>query len=149
MKDNEDCGGPYVGAAFLCETVIEDKTGAHSSIRVIDRLTVNSGPQAPAVMPSVGFSANLVVMVKSGRARGRSEVTIRPESPAGIKLQEMRLPIQLEGEERGSQLQVKFDLELADEGLYWFDILLDGAMMTRIPLRVVYQPIRVGGEITG
>ena len=47
-----------------------------------------------------------------------------------------------EGEERGSDILVApFVLQSPQEGLYWFIISIDDHELTRVPLRVIYQPV--------
>ena len=46
-------GGPYLAAAFFCESTIEDKKdGAISAIRIIDQMEVAIDPAAPPDFPS-------------------------------------------------------------------------------------------------
>ena len=52
---------------------------------------------------------------------------------------ETTMPLLFEGEERGVQIFVNLNMQVTEEGLYWFDVLLEGATITRVPLRVIYQ----------
>ncbi len=46
--------GPYVQVAAFCDSIIEDKTGALSLIRIIDTLThTERGPAPPPEMPPI------------------------------------------------------------------------------------------------
>ena len=36
------------------------------------------------------------------------------------------------------------NLVAEQEGLYWFDVLLDDTLLTRIPFRVIYQRMTTG-----
>lgn len=137
--------GPFVQVAALCESVIEDTTGVLSLIRIVDRLThTQVGHDVPDQMPPLPVNLSLVVTLKSGDARGRHSLVIRPEAPSGERLPEMSAPVLLEGEDRGVNFVGQLGLQLDQEGLYWFDILLNGdQMLTRVPLRLVYQPQRL------
>jgi len=76
--------GPYIQMAGICDQVIEDKTGALSLIRIIDTIThTEARPDAPVEMPSVTYPMKMVIMLKSGRARGRHELKIVPQLPSG------------------------------------------------------------------
>jgi len=137
--------GPYIQMASFCDYVLEDKTGALSVIRVIDRLThTATGPSAPAEMPEVRYPLKLVLMLKSGRARGRSELKIVPELPSGQKGNPFTLSAQFEGEERGHNVVMDIQFPFTMEGLHWFDVYVDNALLTRVPLRVIYQRIATG-----
>src|SRR5438105_2728031 len=142
---------PYVQLAALCERVIEDKEGVLSLIRVIDRIIVQAaqlggqpGTGPPAVMPAVPIQMWLVVAFKSGPARGTRRVGIALRSPAGMKIgNDISAPIFLEGDDRGHNLALQVNFTAPEEGLYWFDVAVDDRLVTRVPLRVVYQPMSV------
>jgi len=134
--------GPYIQMAGLCEQVIEDKTGALSLIRVIDTLThTEARPDAPTEMPPVTYPMKMVIMLKSGRARGRHELKITPELPSGEAKPPFTRSIQLEGEERGANTIINMVFRFTMEGLYWFNVYFDDSLLTRIPLRIKYNRI--------
>ena len=135
-------GGPYLLAAFFCEKILREQDGVVSFIRQIDRLIVNaSGPQAPTQMPMTNFSANFVVLLKSGEARGRHDIRVVREGPSGIRDAEdlVSTTVFLEGEERGAGILANINMSFDQEGLYWFDVYADETLMTRMPFRVIYQ----------
>lgn len=71
--------GPYVQVATFCETTIEGKDGVLSLVRLIDTLTHQErGPNPPSEMPPVPWKMKLVLMLKSGCARGRHEIRVIP-----------------------------------------------------------------------
>lgn len=79
--------GPYIQTACFSEMVIEEKTGVLSIIRIIDTLThTEAGSTPPDVMPSFNYRLKLVLMLKSGQARGRHNLKITPELPNGSSL---------------------------------------------------------------
>ena len=47
----------------------------------------------------------------------------------------------MEGEERGFNNIVNMVFTFTMEGLYWFNVYLDDALLTRIPLRIKYNRI--------
>lgn len=141
---SDDPGGPYLQAAVLCEKVIEDKEGILSLIQIIDRTTVTvQGPDAPEKMPPVPLNAQLVLMFKTGFAKGSHQVKIRAKTPDGVPLPEVSLPIHLEGDDRGTNLILPVQLVLKEEGLYWFDIFIGERLVTRVPFRLVYRRISI------
>ncbi|MBA7637977.1 hypothetical protein ES703_45626 [subsurface metagenome] len=134
--------GPYIQMAGLCEQVIEDKTGALSLIRIIDTLAhTEARPDAPVEMPPVTYPMKMVIMLKSGRARGRHELKITPELPSGESKPPIVRSIHMEGEERGVNNIVNMVFTFTMEGLYWFNIYLDDSPLTKIPLRVKYNRV--------
>ena len=134
--------GPYIQIAGLCEQVIEDKIGTLSLIRIIDTLThTEARPDAPPEMPPITYPMKMVIMLKSGRTRGRHELKIIPELPSAELKPPLVRSIQLEGEERGTNNIVNMVFTFTMEGLYWFNVYLDDSLLTRIPLRIKYNRI--------
>jgi hypothetical protein len=148
-------GGPYIGVATACERVLQEQDNVLSVIRVIDRIIISAvGPEAPDEMPPSPVNFTLLLVIKSGGARGRYSVRLTIERPSGEQMpNEISLPLLLEGEDRGVNLIVPVGLQLDQEGLYWFDVTLTDPrvadreeLLTRVPLRIVYQPQRYGAE---
>jgi hypothetical protein len=141
-------GGPYLGIAVLCERVLQEADGVLSIIRVVDRVTQQAiGPEAPDEMPPVPVALSAVVMLKAGQARGSFPVRITLEGPSGERLPfDLVLPVLLEGEDRGVNLVLDLRFQAEQQGLYWFDVLFgrQEELLTRVPLRIVYQPQRFG-----
>lgn len=135
--------GPYVATAVACEKVLTEQDGVLSVIRVIDRIFHQvAGPDVPDQMQPFTFNFILLVTLKSGEARGSHRVSVRPEAPSGEQQEPNSVPILLEGEERGVNLIFNMAIQFTMEGLYWFDVLFNEQLLTRVPLRVVYQPTR-------
>jgi len=142
--------GPFLQAALVCERVLTEQDGVLSLIRVVDRFfqrEINTAD--PEQMPPFTVNATIAIMLKAGAARGRQTLRLRPEVPAGIRLPEVSAPVFFEGEERGVNLLLPMQFQAAQEGLYWFDVILEDRLLTRIPLRVVYQPTPTTGSSAG
>lgn len=141
----ESVGGPYVRMAALCERVLQEKDGVLSIIRVIDRFTITtSGPAAPAEMPPGNIQFTIVVVLTSGAVRGKYNLRIVPTSPSGKELSELSAGVLLEGEDRGVNVVLNGQMLVSEEGLYWFDVFAEEQLLTRIPLRLVYQRLSQG-----
>jgi len=140
MTDDAEYGGPWLQAAVFCEKLLQEQDGVVSLIRVIDRFMIQaSGPEPPERMPAARLSMMGYLAFKSGIARGSYSVTIKGVSPLGRPLPGMTLPMLLEGEDRGAGLGFQLNLDAQEEGLYWFEVLIGERLITRMPLRVVYQ----------
>lgn len=139
--------GPYLAAAVLCEKVLHEQDGVISLIRVVDRVIQTAvGPEAPDDMPPMPVNLQAVIVVKSGDARGRYPIRLSVESPSGLDTgQEAVLHVLLEGEDRGVNVVANFGFIATQEGLYWIDVRFgeQDLLLTRIPLRVVYQAQRM------
>jgi hypothetical protein len=137
-----DQSGPYLIAAMLCEKVLQEKDGAISVIRVVDRIAVTvNAASSPETMPPTAVSLYALISLKSGSARGRATVKWRTETPSGLKLPDQLFPVLFEGEDRGVNLIITLNMVVEQEGVYWFSVLLDEQLLTRIPLRILYQRI--------
>jgi hypothetical protein len=139
--------GPYVSVAVFCEKVMHEQGGAISLIRVTD--TINQaavGPEAPREMQPFIANITLVVMLKSGEARGSHGVMLRPEAPGGFQMPPFEQTVHLQGGAWGAAIVMPLQLPVSEQGVYWFDVFLtdptnaDSAQfLTRIPLEVVYS----------
>lgn len=139
--------GPHLNMAVICEKVIEGKDGALSIIRVVDTVTQTAtGPEPPPQLPPFILQGlTLVLMFRADEARGRYSIKVRPEAPDGRQLVAIENALHMDGGERGANvlMDIVFPVEL--EGVYWFDLLFvaaegDERLLTRVPLKVVYQP---------
>lgn len=150
MMLERETGGPYLAMAVFCEKVLEDKDGVLSAIRVIDRFFLTtSGPAAPEKMPPTTFQFSALLSFKAGFARGSYTVRLVPTTPSNVKMPEQSMHILLEGEDRGANVRIQFNLMLKEEGLYWFDVLLGERLFTRMPLRIVYQRLATAPPMMG
>lgn len=138
----ESVRGPYIRVATLCERVLQEQDGVLSIIRIIDRFIITaSGPSAPQEMPPSNVNFFIVVMLQSGSVRGKYNLKIVPVTPSGKSLHEMSAGVLLEGEDRGVNVVLNSQLLAQEEGLYWFDVFLEEQLLTRIPLRLLYQRV--------
>ena len=133
--------GPYLAAAFLCETVIQENDGRHSIIRIIDRVNRQSiGTNPPEEMEPFDYSLDLYLSFKAGSARGPMMLRVRLEKPNGASDQVFARELTFEGDdERGVNNVVHLRLGLGMTGLHWFDVILADQRVTRIPMRVAYS----------
>lgn len=137
-------GGPYLQMAALCEKVLTEADGVLSFVRVVDRITVSvAGKSAPSQMPVAPVNLILALGFKSGFARGAYRVRVKLVSPSHQEVTTVELPMLLEGDDRGANLMLQLGLQAQEEGLYWFEIYLLDALVTKVPLRVLYQRMSV------
>lgn len=134
--------GPHVQLATFCEKVLQEPDGVLSVIRVIDRLIVTvSAAGAPAELPEGGtVRVTLLITLKAGDAQGRHPITLRAQQPSGAYLPDQSVDATFERDERGVNLILEVDL-LVIEGLYWFEVFVNEALLTRVPLRIMYQRV--------
>jgi hypothetical protein len=136
----EEMGGPYVQIAAFCQTALLEHGGNLSMIRVIDRYPVVVQPGKDGIpSPPPVVHLTLVVVLKAGFFKGTGNVTIRPTSYSESVTNQIpaaRFPVFFEGDERGVQIVIPMAMTL-EEGLYWFEILFEEMMLTKVPLRMM------------
>jgi uncharacterized protein DUF6941 len=141
--------GPYVIIAAFCERVLDEKDNVISLIRVIDRFTVNAqGPEAPDALPPGTIETTLVVLLKRGEARGGQRFQVVVEYPDGSRREGPEVQINFPGgPESGANVVLPMQLPVESAGVYWAEVLVNGRLMARTPLSVVYEFMR--GPVTG
>jgi hypothetical protein len=145
-KPNEEAdmkngiGGPFLQIAVFCEKVLQEKDGVVSAIRIIDRSLITiSGENVPDPTPPINIPVVLLVRVKSGDASGKHELRIKPISPSGKELATFNFPFVLGGGELAANLIMNYSLKAEESGLYWFEVILNDILITKISLNVIYQ----------
>jgi hypothetical protein len=122
-------GGPYLEAAFICELVLQDKDGAYSAIRMVNRITlweVTSEPEHGALL---GVPLMAVVSFKAGDVQEAQDLYLYLTSPAGKRepLPGIVFPITIsfEGGDTGTFLALgALAIRYEGQGTYWIDVRL-------------------------
>lgn len=126
--------------AAICQQANQDQYGSLSLTNLVEQLIAGSSdPNAPEEMPPFRFDADLVIIFASGDATGERTVTVIAEAPDGERLPPVDQTIFLRGEDYRSTIVSSLSLDITQVGVYWFDVLLDGSLVTRIPIRVGYE----------
>lgn len=142
MKDSS--GGPFLQAAIFCEKVLQEKDGVLSAIRLVDRFTLSSSAEGvPDLMPAINIGISILIAFKSGGAKGKWELKVKPVAPSGQELPGFVGPVLFEGEERGASVVIQYGLAAKEEGIYWFDVILNNELITKMPLRIIYEKTQV------
>jgi hypothetical protein len=139
--------GPYLVSALLSERTIQETDGVLTLVRVVDKVTATSGSPTephPSEMPAFLVSLYLTIILKAGRARGDYLLAVRPEDPTGAVLTASENPITFTGTDdgAGANVVINMNLGIRHVGLYWFNVLLDDQLLTRVPLRIEYEPVQ-------
>lgn len=146
-KTPKKVGGPFLAAAVFCDNVLEEKPadeskgGVVSAIRIFDTITAT----LPAVIPegvTPGFQVKALITFRAGDATGKHRLTIIKNGPDG---KQDRHPVEAEIDFKGTghkgvNVTITLGLPARNPGLYWFDVVLDGKVVTRMPLMLVIQP---------
>ena len=140
MPEDVRAPRPWVQVAVLCQTALLENTGHLSVIRIIDR--INLAGVTPELQPTP-VQLTMAILMKSDQMQGNYPVKIRCTSPQGVVTLGPEMPFLFEGNDRGVQAVLPMGLIATEQGVYWFDVLIEGEIvLTRVPLRVMYQRVQ-------
>jgi hypothetical protein len=140
-KKRRQDGGPYVATAVFCEKVLQERDGVVSLIRIVDRMTVTMIPgQSPPP-----FVLTAAIIIKAGFMRGSYKLTLRQRTPSGSPTPDLLIPILFEGEDRGVGVFAQVNFSNLEEGLHWFDLRLEGQLLSSMPLRLIQRSVILQG----
>jgi len=128
---------PYISAALLAETIIEDKSGSITVVRIADRVEYQVQGLPAGYKPVINIKG--LLSLKSGPAKGEFKLRISIVRPNGEQQgNALVLPdFVLRGGDHGQNFILNFGIGVQEEGLHWFDVYLDEVLLTRIPLMIV------------
>jgi uncharacterized protein DUF6941 len=127
---------PYINAALLCESVIEEKNGSLTVVRIADKVEMKVAGLPEGYKPIIAIKG--LLSLKSGPVKGDFNIEIRIVRPNGeVKKDRILVPFKLLGEDQGSNIILNISLGIEEEGLHWFDVYFEGQLLTRMPLTVV------------
>lgn len=141
MSEQPEIFRPHLHVATFCEKVLREADGVNSLIRLVDRFNVQGATEE---MQPIALQFILYISFKSGFLRGKQKISIRPKSPKGEDLPSMDIPVLFEGDDdRGPALAIPIGWTATEEGLFWWDLYVNDVLVTRMPLRVAYQQVRM------
>jgi hypothetical protein len=134
-------GGPYLAAAVFCDNVVEGADRTMSAIRIVDHVKIGIPPEAPADLPSENNRLNVsvwaLVAFKRGYATRMHDVRLAVESPTGKRSELSRHEIDMSAEPYGGgNMRINLNIGVSRGGLFWVDVILDGKVITRMPLQI-------------
>ncbi len=140
-------GGPFVNAALICERVLQERDGVLTAVRIIDRFTITavaSAGEPPDSIPLGIINFSFLLVLKAGVYKGKAPITIRVNSPSEQVVAQSSADVFFEGDDRGVNIVSQMQFPVQEEGLYWVDVICLEQLMTRVPLRVIYQRMAQG-----
>jgi hypothetical protein len=156
---------PLICAALFCGQILVDKDNVVSAIRIVDIMTVQKieagqsfpvtasgafgGPVGmfqqtqtiagvPQPTPYLAAQTNLLIMIKAGNAKGDRLFRIDAICPSGKKEKGQEVTINLIGNEFGVNISGPYLVRADEEGLYWYEVLINDRVLTKMPLRIVH-----------
>jgi hypothetical protein len=124
--------GPWLQTAVLCERVAGDEDGRVAALDIVDGVEVEAGRP---------IALNLIIAV----VRGGWEGTIRLRVVAFDPLGEPIASMEVDGDPppipyAQSRILTPIELVPGRPGVFWFDVQLGRATVTRVPLRIDWRP---------
>ncbi len=153
--------GPLLLAALICERVLQEKDGGISVIRLIDQITVGvavrgippmSSTEVAQAVVVAPFACSILLVFKGGRLGSQHVAQVIGHSPDGPPREFDPAPFVVgslvEGVPPGQNVVMQLQLVLQKEGVYWFEVRLDGRRITATPLRVAFasSPNQTGDD---
>lgn len=131
-------GGPFLAAAFLCETVLQEESGAISAIRIVHEFVAK---KPPPESPNVRLQVTMLVKIHPGQRSDSGQLIIYIYAPDGRALLEAKIDLDFQGDDmhRGLSGIAPILLPIVGEGIYWADVSIDDMLMTRIPFSIQWE----------
>ncbi len=133
---------PYLQIAVFCEKVLRETDSVVSLIRVVDKVIhTRRGPSAPEIMPEMAVQLTGMLAFKSTVA-AEHDLRVEMIAPSGRRLgdpQTLKLKFDGPAAPYGVMLDVTLGIESAETGTHWWEIYMDDALLTRVPLSIEYR----------
>ncbi len=126
-------------SAFFCERVLREYDYVLSAIRIVDFYSVYV-PDANAAPFTPRLETNLIVMFRS-EAACQFNWAIRVTDPSGLTTEERFGVQKVSGGGAAATVVVTIMINGVLEGTNWYEILLDGALASRVPLTVKHEQV--------
>jgi len=125
---------PYVTAALICEKLLREKDETLTLVRVADRLQYSLQGFPAETKPMIQM--NGLLSLKSGSVTGDHMIKLVSVKPNGQRWDAHSQSVNLLGNDHGVNIIMNINLGVDQDGLYWFDVLFDDEILTRIPLMI-------------
>ena len=130
---------PALAAALICEKVLVEKDEVVSAIRAVDHVTVPAGVRTPKKGDSLVFGLTILLSFKAGdTSGGERKMELYLVSPSGKKARALQTDLHFASGKPEAGYNVRGDLVLKyeKEGLYWYEVYVEGEFITKMPLRI-------------
>ena len=128
---------PYLQAACVCENILIEPDTVPSLIRIVGKFIITPPDiEMPKGIPT-GFPMKLFVSFKRGDSIGKGKVSVYGTRPDGSDGPKTDTEVVFPGGVSGTA-QIKADFHIIDPqaGTYWFNVLWDDELITKIPVEV-------------
>lgn len=126
---------PELQASFACEDVRVEATGSHSIVGIINFIGAPSLPiQVIKICVWTRWSSGVGQFKQTTRIVGPDEIKVLAEAVADFHL--------TDEDSHTTNVNIFGGLQFTEAGTHHFEVLLDGEMKLRYPVRVVLPPAK-------
>lgn len=138
---------PQLQYGFVCSTVLQEKDGVLSFIRVVNKDEIRiPGTEPPETLPP-GLAPVTIVMGWGG-GLGTHETAFNIISPGGeTQLSPQTWSFNLEAIHKTHTIVAQVPIRVTRPGVYWIEFVLNGEIKGRTPYQILYlrQQLRKPG----
>ena len=143
MDNDEMVMAPDLQSALLCDDVRQGRSGKFILIGLFDSLGL---PAVPYRQPRMFVATRWC----SGQGEFRQQTRIVGPDMTTTVVQGQEIPVRLQNPEAAAtNVELFVNTEFREEGTQWVEILLDGDLKIRFPLRVMRRERRPGDGVPG
>lgn len=126
---------PDLQSCLICDDVRQERNGKFMLIGLFDAI---NAPQLPLLYPRLYMATRWC----SGEGRFLQHSRILCPDQSTVLVEGKDIPVQLSGTDvSATNVEIFLNVRFKEEGLHWVEVLLDGALKLRFPLRVTHvQP---------
>lgn len=136
--------GPFVGLAVLCHSFEPRPDGSADVRGLVHGVAVEPADEHEATDDPLGLRPDAVVellaliFVHAGSERGPHTLTLQGVYPNGRPGTSVARAIEFTSRTPAATCPIPIELSVFEPGVYHYDVLYDGRLLTRIPLVVQY-----------
>lgn len=134
--------GPFVGMAVLCQSVQRREDGTMDVLGIVEGVVLEPPPPPEVdplgLRPAAVLPLRLLVSLRAGGVRGALRLEVTGRFPAGNAGPSTGLQVEFSEERPAATINVPVELQVFEAGTYAFDVLVDGHLLTSVPLRVLF-----------
>jgi len=126
-------------SSVFCDLQIQSNAGLHSIINVHSGITLGSTlSPAELSLQKIRSGSNLLIMLQSEKERNAA-IRVVGKGPSGARVFDASHSGKLAGDWNLTTIPIPVIMEIGEEGLYWFEILLTGTVIGKVPLTVKFD----------
>ena len=139
--------GPLVGMAVLCQAVQRREDGTMDVLGIAEGVVLEPPPPSDddplGLRPVAVLPLRLLVSLRAGATRGPCRIDIVGRYPAGNAGPSTAVEVEFTADRPGATVNVPVELRVHEPGVYQFDVLAAGRLVTTVPLTVIYRAASV------